>query len=68
VNVLWHDPNYFICVYHLLYILIELLHHLQQSRNPIIASSSSAVPDSDAIEPEVFDGTSFKRSQAWTRL
>jgi hypothetical protein len=25
---LWHDPNYFICVYRLLYILIELLHYL----------------------------------------
>jgi hypothetical protein len=26
---LWHDPNYYICVYHLLYILIELLHYIQ---------------------------------------
>jgi hypothetical protein len=65
---LWHDRNYYICVYHLLYILIELLHYLQQSRNPRMASSSSAVPHSDAIKPEVFDGTGFKRWQARTRL
>jgi hypothetical protein len=25
---LWYDPNYFICVYHLLCILIKLLHYL----------------------------------------
>jgi hypothetical protein len=44
---LWHDPNYYIYIYQLLYILIELLHYIQQSRNPRMASSSSAVPNSD---------------------
>jgi hypothetical protein len=65
---LWHDPNYFMCVYHLFYNLIELLHYLQQSRNPRMASSSSAIPNSDATKPEVFDGTGFKRWQARMRL
>jgi hypothetical protein len=32
----------------LLYILIELLHYIQQSRNPRMASSSSVIPNSDA--------------------
>jgi hypothetical protein len=33
-----------------------------------MASSSSAVPNSDAIKPEVFDGTGFKRWQTRMRL
>jgi hypothetical protein len=40
---------------------LSLLEVLVQSRNPRMASSSSAVPNSDAIKPEVFDGTGFKR-------
>ncbi|XP_062179609.1 uncharacterized protein LOC133884273 isoform X1 [Phragmites australis] len=58
-----------ICIY-----MLFISHIFQQSRNPIasvMASSSSFVPppsSSDAIKPESFDGTGFKRWQARTRL
>lgn len=60
-------PSLILYVSSLLLMILKLLHFIQQSRNPSMASSSSA-PNSDAIKPEVFDGTSFKRWQARTRL
>ena len=67
----FHSCNYTCGILYMLY----LSQIIQQSRNPIFASemassSSSALPpsSSDAIKPECFDGTGFKRWQARTRL